>query len=105
MARGEIHAPERQVLAIGDGNVLLSMPAIGADIGVIKLITVHGDNAQHGLALPDSPTLTARRTAAVSLLGIRALAAAPPASALLIGSGAQAAAHADALIDFFGVSR
>lgn len=57
------------------------------------------------LALLDGPTVTARRTAAMSLLGIRTLAIAPPTSALLIGSGVQAAAHADALIEFFGVSR
>jgi 1-piperideine-2-carboxylate/1-pyrroline-2-carboxylate reductase [NAD(P)H] len=123
LAHGEIDAPERQVVPIGDAGVLLCMPAIGADLGVTKLITVHGDNAQHGLpaiqgevivfdratgrrlALLDGPTVTARRTAAMSLLGIRTLAPAPPTSALLIGSGVQAAAHADALIEFFGVSR
>jgi 1-piperideine-2-carboxylate/1-pyrroline-2-carboxylate reductase [NAD(P)H] len=99
------------------------MPAIGSDIGVTKLITVHAHNAQHGLpaiqgevivfetitgrrlALLDGPTVTARRTAAVSLLGIQTLAPARPASVLLIGTGAQAAAHADALTAFFGVSR
>jgi 1-piperideine-2-carboxylate/1-pyrroline-2-carboxylate reductase [NAD(P)H] len=123
LAHGEINAPERQVVPIDDAGVLLCMPAIGADLGVTKLITVHGDNARHGLpaiqgevlvfdratgrrlALLDGPTVTARRTAAMSLLGIRALAPAAPRSALLIGSGVQAAAHADALIEFFGVSQ
>jgi 1-piperideine-2-carboxylate/1-pyrroline-2-carboxylate reductase [NAD(P)H] len=123
LARGEIDAPERLVVPIGDAGVLLCMPAIGTDIGVTKLITVHGDNGRHDLPaiqgevivfdratgrrlmLLDGPTVTARRTAGVSLLGIRTLAAAPPKSALLIGSGVQAAAHADALVEFFGVSR
>ncbi|MFX5793839.1 hypothetical protein ABTD98_22490, partial [Acinetobacter baumannii] len=55
------------------------------------------------LALMDGPTVTARRTAAMSLLGIRTLLPRTPQSALLIGTGAQAAAHADALAEVFGV--
>lgn len=123
LADGTINAPERQVVKIDSSSVLLCMPAIGADIGVTKLITVHGENAQHGLPaiqgevivferttgrrlmLLDGPTVTARRTAAVSLLGIQKLAPAAPASALLIGSGVQAVAHAQALIEFFGIAR
>ena len=122
MAEGAINAPERQVVPIDASSVLLSMPAIGADIGVTKLITVHGDNARHGLpaiqgevivfdtatgkrlALLDGPTVTARRTAAVTLLGIQQLAPRAPSSALLIGTGVQAAAHAEALVAFFGVA-
>jgi 1-piperideine-2-carboxylate/1-pyrroline-2-carboxylate reductase [NAD(P)H] len=121
LAHGEINAPERMVVPIDSSSVLLSMPAIGADIGVTKLITVHGDNARHRLpaiqgevvvfdtatgrrlALLDGPTVTARRTAAVSLLGIQKLAPSQPASALLIGTGVQATAHADALAEFFGI--
>jgi 1-piperideine-2-carboxylate/1-pyrroline-2-carboxylate reductase [NAD(P)H] len=123
MAGGEVNAPERQVVSIDDASVLLSMPAIAADIGVTKLITVHGNNAQHRLpaiqgevvvfdtttgrrlAILDGPTVTARRTAAVTLLGIQKLAPIKPASAVLIGTGVQAAAHADALVEFFGISR
>lgn len=122
MAGGSIRAPERQVVPIDAASVLLSMPAIAPDIGITKLITVHGDNARHGLpaiqgevvvfdtatgkrlALLDGPTVTARRTAAVTLLGIQLLAPKKPASALLIGSGVQAAAHADGLVDYFGVA-
>lgn len=120
---GKIQAPERQVVAIDAASVLLSMPAIGADISVAKLITVHADNGRHGLPaiqgevivfdtntgrrrmLLDGPTVTARRTAAVTLLGIQTLAPHKPASALIIGSGAQAGEHADALVAFFGVAR
>ena len=123
LAAGQIAAPERQVVTIDSASVLLSMPAIGHDIGVTKLITVHGNNAQHGLlaiqgevivfdtatgrriALLDGPTVTARRTAAVSLLGIQTLLPRIPASVLIIGTGTQALAHIDALIDYFGIAR
>lgn len=123
LAAGSIVAPDRQVVTINAASVLLSMPAIGPDISVTKLITVHGNNAEHGLpviqgeviifdtatglriALLDGPTVTARRTAAVSLLGIQTLLPRQPASILIIGTGTQALAHVDALVEFFGVSR
>ncbi len=122
-ADGRIVAPERQVVPIDAASVLLSMPAIGAELSITKLITVHADNARHGLpaiqgeviafetssgrrvALLDGPTVTARRTAAMSLLGIQTLAPTRPQSALLIGTGVQAAAHADALVEFFSVTQ
>lgn len=122
MAQGKINAPERQVVTIDEASVLLSMPAIAADLGVTKLITVHNNNARHHLpaiqgevivfdtqtgrrlALLDGPTVTARRTAAVTLLGIQQLAPATPKSALLIGTGVQATAHAEALHAFFGIT-
>ncbi|MGE5622411.1 MAG: delta(1)-pyrroline-2-carboxylate reductase family protein, partial [Bacillota bacterium] len=123
LATGAIRAPERQVVSIDAASVLLSMPAIGADLGVTKLITVHANNAAHGLpaiqgevivfdtasgrrlALLDGPTVTARRTAAMTLLGIETLAPRRPRSALLIGAGVQAAAHADALAEYFGIAQ
>lgn len=122
LARGEINAPDRQVVPIDASAVLLSMPAIAQDVGITKLITVHSENAAHGLpaiqgevvvfetstgrrlALLDGPTVTARRTAAVTLLGIEQLAPAKPASALLIGTGVQASVHADALVAFYGLA-
>lgn len=122
LASGKINAPERQVVTIDPDSVLLSMPAIGSDLSVTKLITVHGRNAQHRLpaiqgevvvfdtgtgrrrALLDGPTVTARRTAAMTLLGIDTLAPRKPESVLLIGTGTQALAHADAIVQYFGVS-
>lgn len=122
LMNGEINAPERLVVPIDASSVLLCMPAIGSDISSTKLITVHGNNAQHALpaiqgevivmdtatgrrlAILDGPTVTARRTAAVTLLGIQKLAPAKPSSALLIGTGVQASAHADALAEFFGIA-
>jgi 1-piperideine-2-carboxylate/1-pyrroline-2-carboxylate reductase [NAD(P)H] len=123
LAAKAILAPERQVVPIDAASVLLCMPAVAADISVTKLVTVHADNARHALpviqgevivfdtatgrrlALLDGPTVTARRTAAMTLLGIATLAPRKPASVLIIGTGAQAAAHADALVEFFGVAR
>lgn len=120
---GQINAPERQVVTIDAASVLLSMPAVSPDLSVLKLITVHAENTRHGLpviqgevivfetqtgrrlALLHGPTVTARRTAAMTLLGIQTLAPTKPQSALLIGAGVQAAAHADALVAFFGVSQ
>ncbi|HYD82118.1 MAG TPA: delta(1)-pyrroline-2-carboxylate reductase family protein [Paucimonas sp.] len=123
LATGKILAPERQVVTIDQASVLLCMPAIGPDIGVTKLITVHAGNARHRLpaiqgevvafeaatgrrlALLDGPTVTARRTAAMTLLGIETLAPRRPASALIIGTGTQAAAHVDAMIGHLGIAR
>ncbi|MBV8625330.1 MAG: delta(1)-pyrroline-2-carboxylate reductase family protein [Herbaspirillum sp.] len=123
LASGAIRAPERQVVPIDATSVLLGMPAIADDLSVTKRITVHADNARHQLpaiqgevvafethtgrriALMDGPTVTGRRTAAMSMLGIRTLLPRTPRSALLIGTGAQAAAHADALVEVFGVQQ
>jgi 1-piperideine-2-carboxylate/1-pyrroline-2-carboxylate reductase [NAD(P)H] len=117
LASGDIVAPERLVVPTGKG-VLLCMPAIGPHLGVTKLITVHNDNPAQGLPaiqgevtvfevasgrrlmMLDGPTVTARRTAAVTLSGIRSILQRPPRSALLIGTGAQAMAHAEALVEF-----
>jgi 1-piperideine-2-carboxylate/1-pyrroline-2-carboxylate reductase [NAD(P)H] len=121
LAAGRIRAPERQVVVIDDNSVLLGMPAIAADIGTTKQITVHAANRRHGLPaiqgevivfdtesgrrrlLMDGPTTSARRTAGVTLLGIRTLLPRRPRSAVIIGAGVQAVAHADALVEFFGV--
>ncbi|MBB5393669.1 MULTISPECIES: delta(1)-pyrroline-2-carboxylate reductase family protein [unclassified Herbaspirillum] len=122
-ACGRIRAPERQVVPIDASSVLLGMPAIADDLSVTKLITVHAENGRHNLpaiqgevvafdthtgrriALMDGPTVTGRRTAAMTMLGIKTLLPRAPRSALLIGTGVQAAAHADALAQYFGVSQ
>jgi ornithine cyclodeaminase len=118
LARGEAQLPLRQVLMLPGGQAafaamparLSSPPAIG-----IKVITVfpgnHGTEydshqgavllfeTEHGrlLAVLDASSITAIRTAAVSGVATRALAR-PEASALaLLGSGAQASTHLDAI--------
>jgi 1-piperideine-2-carboxylate/1-pyrroline-2-carboxylate reductase [NAD(P)H] len=112
---GAIVSPERMVVPLGQGGVLLSMPATAGDIGVHKLVNVQPSNAQrqlptiHGtvtvcdaatgkpLCVLDGPEVTGRRTAAVSLLAIERCLPAAPTAILLFGTGTQAAYHVQAL--------
>lgn len=120
-AAGTLSAPERLVVPIGNSASLLCMPAVGSDIGITKVITVHQRNATvdlpaiqgevivfdvatgRRLTMLDGPTVTARRTAAVTLLAIERLARHPPRTALLIGTGVQSAAHVEALLEYFDI--
>lgn len=122
LASGELLSPERLVVTAGSGS-LLCMPAVASDIGIAKLITVHPENAARGMAaiqgeliafeaatgrrllMLDGATVTARRTAAVTILGIETLLRRAPASAMLIGTGAQAWMHALALVDYMNVRK
>lgn len=112
---GLIVSPERMVLPLGQGGVLLSMPATAPDLGIHKLVSVQTANAQrqlptiHGIVTVcdavtgspmcqlDGPEVTGRRTAAVSMLAIRTLLPTPPREVMLIGTGTQAAYHLQAL--------
>lgn len=118
-AAGTIVAPTRQVLDYPKTGKMLSMPAISHDIGVHKLANVMLDNQQQGLGsiqglvsvydaqsgLPmlvmDAPTLSERRTAAVSMLGIQALWPQGPEHITLLGYGQQALAHCDAVMTLY----
>src|SRR5690606_3691681 len=93
----------------------LSMPAAASDLCIHKLVnvvpgnrtrqlpTIHGVVAVYdgisgqALFVLDGPTVTARRTAAISMLGLASFLAAAPQRIALIGTGAQADGHADAL--------
>lgn len=123
---GRAQVPERQVLAIAPNTSWLLMPAWLApeagDLAAIKLITFNAANPARGLpailgdvlvlrastgerlALLDGPTVTARRTAAVSLLAAQHLAPNRRGPLLLIGTGVQALAHAEAFTAGLGVS-
>ena len=121
ISAGTAHAPVRQIVDLGNGGVLLLMPARDENHASVKVITVHAKNAQHHLPaiqgelllmnahtgerllLLDGPTVTSRRTAAVSLLGARKLAPNRRDSMLLIGSGVQARAHIDAFVRHWGI--
>src|SRR5690606_9593639 len=112
---GQSASADRTAVPLGTGGVLLSMPAAAPDIGIHKLVNVQPANAQRGLptihgivtvcdavtgrplCLLDGPEVTGRRTAAVSLLAMRALLARAPDEVLLIGTGTQAHHHAQAL--------
>jgi ornithine cyclodeaminase len=100
--------PPRGVVDV-EGGQLLVMASVAAPHPVVKLVTVGGDPRVQGVcvvfdgetlaprALVDGIALTNLRTAAVSALAVRHLAA-PDASRLLVfGRGPQAHAHVAAL--------
>jgi 1-piperideine-2-carboxylate/1-pyrroline-2-carboxylate reductase [NAD(P)H] len=110
-----IASPERLVVPLNDGGVLLSMPATAPDLAIHKLVNVCPRNRERGLPtihgqvmtiepdtgetlfILDGPTVTGRRTAAMTMLGVRTLSGAAPRDVLLIGTGTQAANHLEAL--------
>ncbi|MGF6969053.1 1-piperideine-2-carboxylate/1-pyrroline-2-carboxylate reductase [NAD(P)H] [Paraburkholderia sp. WC7.3g] len=116
---GHIVSPERLAIPMQDGGLMLSMPASAKDIAIHKLVTVCPSNGKrqlptiHGqviacdahtgemLFVLDGPTVTGRRTAAVSVLGIQTLHDMAPCEILIIGTGKQAANHAEALAASF----
>jgi 1-piperideine-2-carboxylate/1-pyrroline-2-carboxylate reductase [NAD(P)H] len=115
LAAEKIACPQRQVLSMGEGGAVLSMVAVGTDLTVHKLVTVVPGNRSRGmptiqgqvsvvrsstgelLLVLDGATVTARRTAALSMLGVATLAAAPPRRVRLYGTGTQALHHVQAL--------
>ncbi len=107
------------VVPLGQGGVLLSMPATASDIGIHKLVNVQPGNVERGiptihgtvtvcdavtgkpLFALDGPEVTGRRTAAVTLLAIRELVVTEPKEILLFGTGAQARYHVQALGEIY----
>ena len=124
-AAGHVQAPERWVLPLAPATAWFIMPAwltrAAGDLAAIKLITYATDNPNQGLpailgdvlvlrassgqrlALLDGPTVTARRTAAVTLYAVRHLAPRPTGPLLVIGTGAQALSHVQAFTEALGV--
>ncbi len=112
---GVLHSPERISVPLAGDGVSLSMPASAADIAIHKLVNVQPANAAAGLpslhgvvtvsdartgrpvCFLDGPELTGRRTAGISLLGIRTFFQEPLRQVLLIGTGVQARHHAAGL--------
>ncbi|HPU52243.1 MAG TPA: delta(1)-pyrroline-2-carboxylate reductase family protein [Burkholderiaceae bacterium] len=119
---GQTVAPERLVVPL-TGGVLLAMPASDGEFAVTKLVTVHAGNPARGLPsllgevllmradtgerllMLDGPTVTARRTAALSALAARRLGGRPRTDLLVIGSGVQARAHVEAFASLLGVTK
>ncbi len=119
---GTVQAPPRLALPLPDGAVLLVMPAANGDLAITKLVTVHPENPGRGLptiqgevvvmeastgtrlGLLDGATVTARRTAALSLLAARELAPRPDGPLLIVGAGAQGRSHLEAFREGLGVS-
>lgn len=118
-AAGAATAPPRTSMELPGGATLLLMPAATAELAITKIVTVHPANAIHGLpsvqaevlvfdaatgrrlALLDGATVTARRTAAVSLLAAQLLAPRTDGLLLIVGAGAQARAHLHAFAEAF----
>nr|MBA2674805.1 delta(1)-pyrroline-2-carboxylate reductase family protein [Ramlibacter sp.] len=92
LADPQVRVPQRMVQVLPGGGSLFLMPAFDAQVAITKLITytpgnagtprptIQGDVAVFDVAsgerrlLLDGPALTARRTAAVSLLAAQLLA-------------------------------
>ena len=122
-ARGALNVPERVSLPLPGGGVLLVMPATDGELAITKLITVSPGNPALGLplirgevavmraatgerlGLLDGPEVTARRTAAASLLAAERLAPAPHGPLLVVGAGVQALSHAMAFASGLGVEK
>ncbi|MDQ5825290.1 MAG: delta(1)-pyrroline-2-carboxylate reductase family protein [Chloroflexota bacterium] len=123
---GKAHAPVRTSMPLPGGSVdavLLLMPAHDERLAITKLVTVHPGNTERGLpvvqgdvlvmnaatgerlAMLDGTMVTARRTAALSLLAARLLAPEPRGTLLVVGSGTQARSHMEALREGLGVEQ
>jgi ornithine cyclodeaminase/alanine dehydrogenase-like protein (mu-crystallin family) len=102
-------APPRTIVPVGEGDLLVMPAAVGGHAAV-KLVTVgRGEPRVQGVcvlfdaetlapvALLDGIALTNLRTAAVSALAVRRLAAPDARRLLVFGRGPQGRAHAEAV--------
>jgi alanine dehydrogenase len=119
LSRGEVQLPLRPVIRIPDSkNAFAVMPAYSASLKSLgaKLISVFPDN--HGtsldshqgavalfdgttgsvIALMDAASITAIRTAAVSGVATKFLAAPKSETLTILGAGVQARTHIDAML-------
>jgi 1-piperideine-2-carboxylate/1-pyrroline-2-carboxylate reductase [NAD(P)H] len=117
-----VQVPERLVQPLAGGGSLFVMPAMDSQVAITKLITftpanagtrrptIQGDVVVFDVAsgarrlVLDGPTVTARRTAAVSLLAAQRLAAHPAGPLLIVGAGVQGRAHLDAFAQGLGIT-
>lgn len=123
LADPTVEVPERLVQELPGGGSLFVMPACDASVAITKLITftpanagstrpaIQGDVVVFDVAtgervlILDGPTVTARRTAAVSVLAARELAPDAGGAMLIVGAGAQGLAHLEAFAQNLGVRR
>ncbi|MES2192225.1 MAG: delta(1)-pyrroline-2-carboxylate reductase family protein [Pseudomonadota bacterium] len=116
-----VQVPARLVRALAGGGSLFVMPALDRKMAITKLITftpanaggtlpaIQGDvvvfdvaTGQRRLVL-DGPTVTARRTAAVSAFAAQRLAPDTRGPLLIVGAGVQGKAHLEAFAEVLGV--
>ena len=116
-----VQVPARLVQPLPGGGSLFVMPALDARVAITKLITFTPGNVGTGRAtiqgdvvvfdvatgerrlILHGPTVTARRTAAVSLLAAQRLAPNLAGPLLVVGAGVQGLAHLEAFADGLGV--
>lgn len=121
LCEGQIQVPPRMVLPLQGGASLFVMPACDRELAITKLITftpanvgtsratIQGDVVVFDVAtgarrwVLDGPTVTARRTAAVSLLAAQYLAPQREGPLLIVGAGAQGRSHLEAFSEVMGV--
>lgn len=121
LADPSVQVPPRLVQLLPGGGCLFVMPAMDAHTAITKLITFTPANASSGLAtiqgdvvvfdvatgqrklILDGPTVTARRTAAVSLLAAQRLAPNTDGPLLIVGAGVQGKAHLEAFAEGLAV--
>lgn len=121
LADFSVKVPARQVQGLAGGGSLFVMPALDGRVAITKLITFTPANT--GSALPtiqgdvvvfdvatgqrqlvlDGPTVTARRTAAVTVLAAQRLASCPQGPLLIVGAGVQGKAHLEAFAEVLHV--
>ena len=120
---GAAQVPTRLVPEVSPGARLFVMPASDGELAITKLISLVPSNAQRGLPAIqgqvvvfdavdgrclmslDGPTVTARRTAAVSLLAALTLTRRREGDVLIVGAGVQGKAHLDAFAQGLGLHR
>ena len=109
-----VRVPARIVQPLQGGGSLFVMPACDAQVAMTKLITFVAGNPAQGLpaiqgdvvvfdpadgqrqVILHGPTVTARRTAAVSLLAAQTLAPNLQGPMLIVGAGVQGRSHLEA---------
>ena len=117
-----VQVPPRLVQPLAGGGSLFVMPAMDAHTAIAKLITFTPANAARALPtiqgdvlvfdvatgqrrmLLDGPTVTARRTAAVSVLAAQRLAANTQGPLLIVGAGVQSRAHLEAFAEVLKIT-
>lgn len=119
--RDDVTVPQRMAVPLPADGTLLVMPASSPTLSLVKVVTVHPNNepaqtprvqadllvldARTGrrLYLLDGDTVTACRTAALSLLAAQTLGAVRGGPLLIVGAGVQARSHLHAFVEGFGV--
>ncbi len=118
----QVEVPPRRIMDLPNGGKFFVMPAVAPRVAITKLITFVADNPTRGLPtiqgdvvvfdpqngqrrmILDGPTVTARRTAAVSLLAAQRLAnPAADGPLLVVGAGVQGRSHIEAFHEGLGV--